>query len=159
MIEAIKTLDKKQRLLGLLIIVLLSSVVSISTAYMKTDDCSALSEQYKTLVSSQAELMTINNNLIIQYNQARKDFMEVEGYLEKMAEIKPVTKETSKVDRNLELQTVSIQDPDDTVLVSAMVRPKEQVIEKTKIIKIQEIPSEMKNLLTKVKGVTNKYHE
>jgi hypothetical protein len=84
--------------------------------------------------------------------------MEVEGYLEKMAEIKPVTKETSKVDRNLELQTVSIQDPDDT-LVSAMVLPKEKVIEKTKIIKIQEIPSEMKNLLTKVKGVTNKYHE
>ena len=81
MLDIIKSLSPKQRLTAFIFITVISAIVSISTIYLKTDDCSGISDQYTKLVENQTKLMGVNNDLITEYNQARTDLVAVNGYL------------------------------------------------------------------------------
>lgn len=81
MLDIIKSLSPKQRLTAFIFTTVISAIVSISTIYLKTDDCSGISDQYTKLVENQTKLMAVNNDLITQYNQARTDLVAVNGYL------------------------------------------------------------------------------
>jgi hypothetical protein len=81
MLDIIKSLSPKQRLTAFIFTTVISAIVSISTIYLKTDDCSGISDQYTKLVENQTKLMGVNNDLITQYNQARTDLVAVNGYL------------------------------------------------------------------------------
>lgn len=91
MISVIKSLNPKQRLFALIFTTIISAVVSLSTVYLKTDDCKGLSDQYTALVKNQTDLMGINNTLLSQYNQARRDLETVHSYLGRIDSLANIT--------------------------------------------------------------------
>ena len=81
MLDIIKSLSPKQRLTAFTFTTVISAIVSISTIYLKTDDCAGISDQYTKLVENQTKLMVVNNDLLTQYNQARTDLIAVNHHL------------------------------------------------------------------------------
>ena len=76
MFEAIKNLKPAHRFQAFLVVVILSTLTSITTAYMSTDDCSGMANQYNTLIKNYTETLSLNNQLVVDNNQKQKDFIQ-----------------------------------------------------------------------------------
>jgi hypothetical protein len=154
MFEAIKSLSVKQRLFAFLFTVIISSMVSVLTVYLKTDDCKNISDQYKSLIQNQEELMEINGNLLTKYNQARTDLLTIQSYVETVNDIQKQSKtqSTSKVSfeqtNHIMIDSVMVYQP---TIEPSPIRTRERVTV------IEEVPSEMKIAMDSILKITKQY--
>lgn len=141
-----------------LVVILLTTISSVLTIYLKTDDCSGLSTQYKTLIENHTDLMIINNELVKDNNQKQKDFLEIKKLLESIDNTK--TTKVSKSSFKNEIKPIIAYDDaneSDSVMVSAMIsyEPKEVIIEKETTI--TKVPDEQKQILSSVLDIIKKH--
>jgi hypothetical protein len=153
MFDIIKSLNPKQRLVAFLIAAILTSSVAVLTSYLKTDNCQAISDQYNTLIKNQAELMSINNDLIEQNNNKQRDLISVASLLEEM------TNTTMMRTEQVIVKPMPVIRPyimDDSIRVDARVASVTVTQEKTKIIK-ETYPITYKSTLDSCTSIVNKY--
>ena len=153
MFDIIKSLNPKQRLVAFLIAAILTSSVAVLTSYLKTDNCQAISDQYNTLIKNQAELMSINNDLIEQNNNKQRDLISVAALLEEM------TNTTMMRTEQVIVKPMPVIRPyimDDSIRVDARVASATVTQEKTKIIK-ETYPTAYKTTLDSCASIVKKY--
>ena len=153
MFDIIKSLNPKQRLVAFLVAAMLTSSVAVITSYLKTDNCQAISDQYNTLVKNQAELMSINNDLIEQNNNKQRDLISVAALLEEM------TNTTMMRTEQVVIKPMPVIRPyvlDDSIRVDARVASATVTQEKTKIIK-ETYPTAYKTTLDSCASIVKKY--
>ena len=153
MFDIIKSLNPKQRLVAFLVAAMLTSSVAVITSYLKTDNCQAISDQYNTLVKNQAELMSINNDLIEQNNNKQRDLISVASLLEEM------TNTTMMRTEQVIIKPMPVIRPyimDDSIRVDARVASVTVTQEKTKIIK-ETYPITYKSTLDSCTSIVKKY--
>lgn len=146
MFDAIKNLKPAHRLQAFLVVVILSTLSSVATAYMSTDDCSGLATQYNVLIKNYTETLSLNNQLVSDNNQKQRDFMIIKKMLDSLNDVKPevVKKTTVKVDKNpivVNHNTVSV--PVDSTVAAVAYMP--EVIEtvNTKTVKTETTINKM----------------
>jgi len=153
MFDIIKSLNPKQRLVAFLVAAMLTSSVAVITSYLKTDNCQAISDQYNTLIKNQAELMSINNDLIEQNNNKQRDLISVAALLEEM------TNTTMMRTEQVVIKPMPVIRPyivDDSIRVDARVASATVTQEKTKIIK-ETYPTAYKTTLDSCASIVKKY--
>lgn len=87
MFEALKSLSPKQRFLGFIIIVLISAVTSLGTAYMSGSDCTEVSDKYTKSVENYNKLIEITDETQQKYLDAKKDIIIIQERLNQISEI------------------------------------------------------------------------
>jgi Tfp pilus assembly protein PilV len=170
MFEAIKNLSPAHRFQAFLVIIILSTVTSIATAYMNTDDCSGLAGQYNVLIKNYAETMSLNNQLVSDNNQKQKDFIAIKRMLDSLDGLEPEIVKKTTINHNRENQIVHQQHTsiahhgNDTIMVAAMVRePDNREIVNSKTIKTETTVTKMggkqKKILNNVYEVLKKHEK
>jgi hypothetical protein len=157
MFEAIKNLSPSHRFQAFLVVVILSTLSSIGTVYLSTDDCSGLSNQYKTLVDNYTHTLEINNKLIKENNEKKEDLIYVSKLIDSLLRIEVKTKKISKVTNDNQPRLLMKSPSIDTLLYSAprIVSPDIITIENT-VIKNQ-LNEKQESIIHKVKNLTSKY--
>ncbi|CAB4143749.1 hypothetical protein UFOVP449_266 [uncultured Caudovirales phage] len=168
MFEAIKNLKPSQRLQAFLFVAVLTSLTSVITVYLKTDDCKEIGDQYQKLVGNYTELMRINNQIIEMNNDKDRDLLALSGIMRSLntssADKKTTLKTTQDVAYSPEQSLSSIVFPDTTnfgdVRLAAST-PQIQTVTKTveKTTVIRDIPSEKKKLLDSAISILKKYRK
>ena len=94
MFEALKSLSPKQRFLGFIIIVLISALTSLGTAYMSGSDCTEVSEKYTKSVENYTKSIENYNKLVAitdetqnKYMSAKEDIILIQEKLNDLYEI------------------------------------------------------------------------
>ena len=87
MFEALKSLSHKQRFLGFVIVVLISAVTSLGTAYMSGSDCTEVSDKYTKSVENYNKLIEITDETQKKYLDAKKDIIIIQEKLNEKSEI------------------------------------------------------------------------
>jgi hypothetical protein len=161
MIDFIKNLKPEDKFKAFVVVVLLSTITSIATVYLSTDDCSGLSEQYKTLVNNHTQILTINNTLIQENNRKQNDLILVGRLIDSLLLVEVKSRKVSSVRTEQTPIVMRSISPDDTLLRSApamMIRPPEVITVENTVIKNQ-LDDKQESILHKVKDVTSKYEE
>lgn len=165
MLDIIKSLSPKQRLTAFIFTTVISAIVSITTIYLKTDDCIGISNQYTELVKNQTELMAVNNDLLSQYSQARTDLIAVNRHLktvDSLSKIEYTNTETNTtkyvpIVRN-EVRYVYIDSTQPMVAANRIERDPVIPQPKTEVKKtVVKAPIKLENLLDSLKTITSKY--
>ena len=165
MFEAIKNLKPAHRFQALLVIVILSTLSSIATAYMSTDDCSGLANQYNTLIKNYTETMSLNNQLVQDNNQKQKDFIIIKKMLDSLDRIEPeIVKRTTiknKEDNPIVYDNRHNNNHTDTILVAASPIALERHSSKTITTEttVTKIGKKQKSVLSKVYDVLKKHEK
>jgi len=169
MLESIKNLKPEDKFKAFIIVVLLSTISSITTVYLSTDDCSGLANQYNTLIKNYTETLSINNQLVSDNNQKQKDFMIIKKMLDSLYVIKPeiIKKTTVKEDFETPIirrnNLLTYQNNDTLVVASAVMEPEIRVVEKNKIIQTETTVTKMgdkqKTILDNVNEVLKKHEK
>ena len=168
MFEAIKNLNPAHRFQAFLVVVILSTLSSVVTSYMTTDDCSGLANQYNVLVKNYTETMSLNNQLVVDNNQKQKDFMMIKKMLDSLANIGPeISKKT--IVKNNKVNQIVYNDQGsgssgvslDTMVVSSPLEIRQ--IDDNKIITtettVTKISDKQKDILGKVFEVLKKHEK
>ena len=165
MFEAIKNLKPAHRFQALLVIVILSTLSSIATAYMSTDDCSGLANQYNTLIKNYTETMSLNNQLVEDNNQKQKDFIIIKKMLDSLNSFEPeIVKRTTiknKEDNPIVYDNRHNNNHTDTILVAASPIALERHSSKTITTEttVTKIGKKQKSVLSKVYDVLKKHEK
>lgn len=165
MFEAIKNLKPAHRFQAFLVVVILSTLSSIGTVYLSTDDCSGMASQYNTLIKNYTETLSLNNQLVSDNNQKQKDFILIKKMLDSLANIGPEISKKTTVKNNKVNQIVYNDHGNgvslDTMVVSSPLEVRE--IDDNKIITtettITKIGSKQKDILGKVYEVVKKHEK
>lgn len=162
MLEVIKNLKPGQRLQAFLFVTIVTSLTSLITVYLKTDDCKGIGDQYQTLVGNYTELMKINNQIIESNNKKDRDLIALGDIISGMNEIKPIVKTDTKTSQKVSYNTndaITITGGDDGNPPLAMSRPESQTITKTveKTTVINEVPNTQKHLIDSAMHILEKY--
>ncbi len=164
MFEAIKNLKPAHRFQAFLVVVILSTLSSIGTVYLSTDDCSGLANQYNTLIKNYTETLSLNNQLVADNNQKQKDFMLIKRMLDSLDKVEPeIVKRTTT--RNNEYRPIVHHQHSgelvDSVIVAASPRQIETNTNKivTTETTVSKIGDKQKNILGKVYDVIKKHEK
>jgi hypothetical protein len=168
MFDAIKNLNPAHRLQAFLVVVILSTLSSIGTVYLSTDDCSGMASQYNTLIKNYTETLSLNNQLVSDNNQKQKDFMLIKKMLDSLANIGPEISKKTTVKNNKVNQIVYNDQGSgsngvslDTMVVSSPLEVRQ--IDDNKIITTEttviKISDKQKNILSKVYDVVKKHEK
>jgi hypothetical protein len=162
MLEVIKNLKPGQRLQAFLFVTIVTSLTSLLTVYLKTDDCKGIGDQYQTLVGNYTELMKINNQIIESNNKKDRDLIVLGDIISGMNEIKPIVKTDTKTSQKVSYNTndaLATIGGDDGNPPLAMSRPESQTITKTveKTTIINEVPNTQKHLIDSAMHILEKY--
>lgn len=94
MFEALKSLSPKQRFLGFIIVVLISAVTSLGTAYMSGSDCTEVSdkytksvENYNKSIENYNKLVEITDDTQQKYMKAKEDIILIQEKLNELSDI------------------------------------------------------------------------
>jgi hypothetical protein len=172
MFDAIKNLTPAHRFQAFLVVVVLSTLSSMVTSYMSTDDCSGLANQYNGLIKSYTETMSFNNQLVEDNNQKQKDFMVIKKMLDSLNSFEPEIVKRTTI-KNRKDNPVAYEDrasgggrpyTNDSVVVLAKDRQPEIItVHDSKIIKtettVTKIGNKQKNVLTKIYNVLKKHEK
>lgn len=165
MFEAIKNLKPAHRFQAFLVVVILSTLSSVATSYMTTDDCSGLANQYNVLIKNYTETMSLNNELVSDNNQKQRDFMLIKKMLDSLANIGPEISKKTTV-KNNKVNQIVYNDQGSSVSLDTMVvsSPLEvRQIDDNKIITtettVTKISDKQKNILGKVYEVVKKHEK
>jgi hypothetical protein len=156
MLESIKNLKPEDKFKAFIIVVLLSTISSITTVYLSTDDCTGLSNQYKSLVDNYTHTLDINNRLIRENNEKKDDLIYVSHLVDSLMGLKTKTRKTTSINREPVIVRSAVS-PNDSLLHSSprIVTPEVITVENT-VIK-NELNSKQEELLHKIKNLTDKY--
>lgn len=165
MFDVIKNLKPAHRFQAFLFVVILSTLTSITTAYMSTDDCSGLANQYNVLIKNYTETMSLNNQLVADNNQKQRDFMMIKKMLDSLANIGPEISKKTTVKDNKVNQIVYYDHGNgvslDTMAVSSPLKVRQ--IDDDKIITtettVTKISDKQKDILGKVFEVLKKHEK
>lgn len=169
MLEIIKSLTGKQKFIAVLVITLISSTSSILTMYFKTDDCKGISDQYTALVRNQMDLMNINNKLIAQYNNARRDLQVVNVLVDNMDSLSKIVKTEVNVKNSIDNERMLLDERItvgfdqiylDSIKVASVPVDKSESSKPRKIEKNKTIiktPIVIKNYIDSINKITSKY--
>ena len=170
MLEIIKNLKPAQRLQAFLFVTIVTSLTSLLTVYLKTDDCKGIGDQYQQLVGNYTELMRINNQIIQLNNSKDRDLLVLGTIMQSLDSTKPVSKTTSKTTESVAethsdaLATIIRVDPDSDEPLPRIVAsrlPEQKTITKTveKTTLVKEIPTEKKQLIDSAMSILKKYQK
>lgn len=164
MFEAIKNLSPAHRFQAFLVVVILSTLSSIGTVYLSTDDCSGLANQYNTLIKNYTETLSLNNQLVADNNQKQKDFMLIKSMLDSLDKVEPeIVKRTTT--RNNEYRPIVHHQHSgvlvDSVIVAASPRQLETSTNKviTTETTVSKISGKHKQILGNVYEVLKKHEK
>ena len=160
MFEAIRSLSPKQRFLGFVIVVLISAVTSLGTAYMSGSDCTEISDKYTKSIENYNKLIEITDKTQQKYQKAREDIIIIQDKLEDIYEILGKTQTTTK-NRTLNEENFVNEkaSSNNGEVMTTAPRPKEtKVIEKVVITKT-ESPKEAFGMIDSLLQITKKYEK
>ena len=131
MFEALKSLSPKQRFLGFIIVVMISAVTSLGTAYMSGSDCTEVSDKYTKSVENYNKLIEITDETQKKYLDAKKDIIIIQ---EKLNEISEIMSGQSNVLVKSDHGTGSAGIKNDTLTIVNTPKPKKIIIKKKTIV-------------------------
>ena len=169
MFEALKSLSPKQRFTGFIIVVLISAVTSLGTAYMSGSDCTEVSDKYTKSIENYNKLIEITDETQQKYLDAKKDIVEIQDKLLKLSEMidKQSNKSTKSITKNsYENDFIIVEkgdgstgvksDDSEEVVNSIRYTPPRIIKEKTIITKT-EAPKGAKSTIDSLINITKKY--
>lgn len=159
-VEILKTLSYKQRFMGLIVIILITSITSLGTAYLKGSDCTEISEKYTKSIQNYNHLIEIMDQTQKNYIQAKKDIIEIQFYLKEVLSVMNDYEKTESttLKTKTEMQPKSIPtNPEEPVLVSY--EPPTIIIKENTVVTKTETPEEVKIKLDSIVKITNKYEK
>lgn len=166
MFEAIKNIKPAHRFQAFLVVVILSTLSSIATSYLATDDCSGLANQYNTLIKNYTETMSLNNQLVKDNNQNQKDFILIKKMLDSLNSFEPeIVKRTTIKNRENNPIVYDNQHVNnhhtDTIMVAASPITLQRHTSKTITTEttVTKIGDKQKNIITKVYDVIKKHEK
>lgn len=177
MFEAIRSLSPKQRFLGFVIVVLISAVTSLGTAYMSGSDCTEVSEKYTKSVENYNKLIEITDDTQKKYLKAKEDIIVIQDKLVEIYGILGKTHTTTKssssvhtqggighsghVKDNLENSTKN----EDTIRIMTS-QPEEEAYYPKKYLKVKKVvvtktesPKEAFGMIDSLIKITKKYEK
>lgn len=131
MFEALKSLSPKQRFLGFIIVVMISAVTSLGTAYMSGSDCTEVSDKYTKSVENYNKLIEITDETQKKYLDAKKDIIIIQ---EKLNEISEIMSGQSNVLVKSDHGTGSAGIKNDTLTIVNTPKPKKIIIKEKTIV-------------------------
>jgi hypothetical protein len=163
MFDAIKSLSPKQRFLGFVIVVLISAVTSLGTAYMSGSDCTEISDKYTKSVENYNKLIEITDKTQQKYLKAREDIIVIQDKLEDIYIILGKRNQTTTKNRTSNEEIEPFVNEKTTSnngeVMTTGPRPKEtKVIEKVVITKT-ESPKEAFCMIDSLIKITKKYEK
>jgi len=163
MFDAIKSLSPKQRFLGFVIVVLISAVTSLGTAYMSGSDCTEISDKYTKSVENYNKLIEITDETQQKYLEAKKDIIIIQDKLEEIYIILGQRNQTTTKNRTsneeIEIFVNEKSTSNNGEVMTTGPRPKEnKVIEKVVITKT-ESPKEAFGMIDSLLQITKKYEK
>ena len=170
MFEALKSLSPKQRFLGFIIVVLISAVTSLGTAYMSGSDCTEVSdkytksvENYNKSIENYNKLVEITDDTQQKYMKAKEDIIIIQDKLNDILGMmgSKSTIKSSKSSSSYENESYSNGDgatKGDTLLgTSPWPIPKKIIIKEKTIITKTEAPKDAKCMIDSLLQITKKY--
>jgi len=163
MFEALKSLSPKQRFLGFVIVVMISAVTSLGTAYMSGSDCTEVSDKYTKSVENYNKLIEITDKTQQKYLEAKKDIIVIQDKLEEIYIILGQRNQTTTKNRTsneeIEIFVNEKSTSNNGEVMTTGPRPKEtKVIEKVVITKT-ESPKEAFGMIDSLLQITKKYEK
>ena len=155
MFEVIKSLTPKQRIWAFIIAVIFSSMTAIGTSYFKTDDCSTISSQYDSMMTTYANQLKLNNQIMDDSNKKTKDILEVKRLLDSMLSLKPQILVERTLVRRPQANETQIDDSRDSIRVLRSIREPEPIVQIKKIV----VPVNQKPILKKMTNILDKYED
>lgn len=174
MFDVIKSLSPKQRFLGFVIVVLISAVTSLGTAYMSGSDCTEISDKYTKSVENYNKLIEITDETQQKYLEAKKDIIIIQERLNQISEIMSAqsntctTKSSTKNSYDEDVfnptkgngGTGSTGTKDDTIVIkstSPWSTPKKIIIKEKTIVTKTVAPEGAKSMIDSLLQITKKY--
>jgi hypothetical protein len=172
MFEALKSLSPKQRFLGFIIVVLISAVTSLGTAYMSGSDCTEVSdkytksvENYNKSIENYNKLVEITDDTQQKYMKAKEDIILIQEKLNDILGMMGSKSSTSKSSTSNSYENESYSNGDgatkgDTLTIvgtSPWPIPKKIIIKEKTIITKTEAPKDAKCMIDSLLQITKKY--
>ena len=155
MFDVIKSLTPKQRIWAFIIAVIFSSMTAIGTSYFKTDDCSSISTQYDSMMTTYANQLKLNNQIMEDSNKKTEDILEIKRLLDSMLSLKPQILVERTLVRRPQVNETQIDDSQDSIRVLRSVREHEPIVQIKKIV----VPVNQKPILKKMTNILDKYED
>lgn len=166
MFDAIKMLSPKQRLLGLVIIALISAATSLGTAYMSGSDCTEISAKYTKSVENYTKSIENYNRLVDitdetqrKYLKARQDILLMQDQLKAISEImekKHIKTGTEYIESNSRHERAPASTNEDGDMSEQGEEDRKSIKERITIIKT-ETPKAAKRIIDSLIQMTKKY--
>ena len=172
MFEALRSLSPKQRFLGFIIVVLISAVTSLGTAYMSGSDCTEVSdkytksvENYNKSIENYNKLVEITDDTQQKYMKAKEDIILIQEKLNDILGMMGSKSSTSKSSTSNSYENESYSNGDgatkgDTLTIvgtSPWPTPKKIIIKEKTIITKTEAPKDAKCMIDSLLQITKKY--
>ena len=179
MFEALKSLSPKQRFLGFIIVVMISAVTSLGTAYMSGSDCTEVSdkytksvENYNKSIENYNKLVEITDDTQQKYMKAKEDIILIQ---EKLNDILGMMGSKSSTSKSSSTSSSSYENEFDNskkgnggsgpkkvdtltiVGTSPWPTPKKIIIKEKTIITKTEAPKDAKCMIDSLLQITKKY--
>lgn len=171
MFEALKSLSPKQRFTGFIIVVLISAVTSLGTAYMSGSDCTEVSDKYTKSIENYNKLIEITDETQQKYLDAKKDIVEIQDKLLKLSEMmdnQSSKSTTSTISNSYENDFIPIKkeqghgstgvksdDSEEAVNSARYTQPR--IVKEKTIITKTEVPKGAKSTIASLINITKKY--
>jgi len=171
MFDALRSLSPKQRFLGFIIVVLISAVTSLGTAYMSGSDCTEVSdkytksvENYNKSIENYNKLVEITDDTQQKYMKAKEDIIIIQEKLNDILGMMGSKSSTSKSSTSNSYENESYSNGDgatkgDTLTLgtSPWPIPKKIIIKEKTIITKTEAPKNAKSMIDSLLQITKKY--
>ena len=168
MFEALRSLSPKQRFLGFVVVVLISAVTSLGTAYMSGSDCTEVSDKYTKSVENYNKLIDITDETQKKYLEAKKDIILIQERLNQISElmaIKDIKREfgTEYIDEKAgnrgpaSVEDTVVDKESSSVKTTSWFEPKKIIIKEKTTITKTESPKAAKGMIDSLLQITKKY--
>jgi len=162
-ISELKTLSPKQRLFGFILNVVITGLVSIIVAFFNYNDCSSVNKKYETTLENYTQLIDINNSLMQQLNNAKKDMLNIQSYLDEklLADNYSVSKSTYAEQPKPKLEPLMSFSVNDTLnpIVPNIQYVEPETIKIKETITINKVPKKVIAVHDSIKNITQKYQK
>lgn len=154
-LSELKSLTPQQRLIGFVMNIIITAVVSISIAYLNSNDCTSVNKKYEETLKNYSQMVDINNQLMTQLNQAKKDILVIYDILNKDVTEKTYSRIT-KVEEPKNNGAMALKSsPSDSFFVFR--EPQKDTVKIKEIITISQVPKDVIKAQDSILSITEKY--
>ena len=121
--EAIKQLKPAERFKALILLALIASMTSLATVWMKGSDCKSIETKYQEILSSNAQIMQTNNDLLKDNDEKTHAIMHLDSLLVEMHNIKAMSRRVQAIQLDSNRQSKVVFKPidsDDRLVTEAL---------------------------------------